>query len=147
MMTRRPILFILGLACAAAAGAQKPSSESTPPPEKLLAQIGLGVSDEELARATAEAARHPLGTLANPVRVGGPHGERAYIDRLRCADGSQPAVGQRASGGVGAFGTIVNLYPLDCKAAAPGKFDLVMDMYHDGHRETNAPAGFALSAP
>ena len=124
--------------------AQKPSSESTPSPQKLLADLGMGVSDEELARAIAEASAHPLGTLANPVRVGGPEGERAYIARLRCADGSEPVIGQRASGGIGAYGTIVDLYPLDCKSAAPGKVDLVMDMYHDGHKETAAPAGFTL---
>lgn len=142
---RVPFLFATILAAVAIpAAAQKPSSESTPSPKQLLAEIGMGVSDEELARAIAEAAAHPLGTTANPVRVGGPEGERAYIARLRCADGSAPTVGQRGSGGIGAYGTIVDLYPLDCKAAAPGKAELVMDMYHDGHIETTAPAGFTL---
>jgi hypothetical protein len=27
---------------------------------------------------------------------------------------------------------------------SPGRFDLVMDMYHDGHDENRAPAGFGI---
>ncbi|MDT9599205.1 hypothetical protein [Sphingosinicella rhizophila] len=138
--------FILAAAAAfssQALAAPKPG-DRTISPEKLLEQMGSGVSDAELERAVAEADAHPLGTNANPVRVGGPEGEHAYIGRLRCADGSAPKVGQRGSAGVGAFGTVVDLYPLDCGAAAPGKFDLVMDMYHEEHRENRAPAGFRI---
>ena len=58
--------------------------------------------------------------------------------------GRGPNVGQRRSGGVGAFGTITGLFPLDCGAAAPGRYDLVMDMYHEEHRERAAPPGFAI---
>jgi hypothetical protein len=142
-------LFPLLLAAAASLSsfpslaAPKPG-DRTISPEKLLEQLGQGVSDAELERAVAEAAVHPLGSSANPVRVGGPEGEHAYIARLRCADGKAPSVGTRGSAGVGAFGTIVNVYPLDCGAAAPGKFDLVMDMYHEEHLEDRAPAGFRI---
>lgn len=136
-------LMVVALGAAPAVAMQKPG-DRTIPPEEILAQMGLGVSDEELARAVAEASAHPLGTAANPVRVGGPHGERAYIARLRCADGTRPKVGTRGSAGTGAFGTIVDIYPLDCGAAAPGRFQLVMDMYHDEHDEDRAPAGFAI---
>lgn len=131
-------------ALAAPASAQK-LGERTTPPEQLLAELGLGVSDEELARAIAAASAFPLGTAENPVRVGGPDGERAYIAHLRCADGKPPAAGQRASAGVGAFGTIVDRFPLDCGAAAPGKTMIVLDMYHEEHVETRAPAGFTLA--
>ena len=139
------LAFILSTAAiATAATASEKIGARTTPPEQLLADLGQGVSDAELERAVAAAAAHPLGTLENPVRVGGPHGERAYIARLRCADGSRPRIGQRGSGGIGAFGTIVHLYPLDCGAAAPGKAGLVMDMYHEEHREERAPSGFAI---
>lgn len=138
------VFIILSAATAAGAAAEDKIGARTASPEQILSQLGAGVSDEELERAVAEAAAHPLGSAANPVRVGGPHGERAYIARLRCADGSRPRIGQRGSAGVGAFGTIVDLYPLDCGAAAPGKFDLVMDMYHEEHRENRAPAGFGI---
>ncbi len=126
------------------ASAMQKLGERTAPPEEILAQMGLGVSDEELVRAVAAASAHPLGTAANPVRVGGPDGERAYIKRLRCADGARPRVGTRGSAGTGAFGTIVDVYPLDCGTAVPGRFDLVMDMYHEEHDEGRAPAGFGI---
>lgn len=132
------------LILAAPASAMQKPGERTIPPEEILKQMGLGVSDEELARAVAAASVHPLGSSENPVRVGGPEGERAYIARLRCADGSRPRIGQRGSAGVGAFGTIVDSYPLDCGEAAPGKIDLIMDMYHSEHREDRAPAGFTI---
>ena len=139
------LAFILSTAAlATAAHAAEKIGARTSSPEQLLADLGLGVSDAELERAVAAAAAFPLGTIENPVRVGGPHGERAYIARLRCADGSRPRIGQRGSAGIGAFGTIVDIYPLDCGAAAPGKVGLVMDMYHEEHREERAPAGFAI---
>jgi hypothetical protein len=145
---RKFLCLLIGIAAAAvpAAAQEKKVGARTAPPEELLRELGFGVSDAELERAVAAAAAHPLGTAQNPVRVGGPAGERAYVARLRCADGSRPKVGQRSSAGIGAFGTIVDLYPLDCGAAAPGRFELVMDMYHAEHREDRAPAGFILAA-
>lgn len=90
----------------------------------------------------AAAAAHPLGSAENPVRVGGPEGERAYLGRLRCAGGAPPRVGGRTQRGVGAFGSLVAAYRLECSGA--GAVDVIMDMYHDEHRETRAPAGFTL---
>jgi hypothetical protein len=145
-MHRIAFIFIAMAAAIPAAAAEKKVGERTTSPEELLSSLGLGVDEEEVDPAVAAAAAHPLGTMQNPVRVGGPDGERAYIARLRCADGSKPKVGTRGSAGVGAFGTIVDIYPLDCGAAAPGKVQLVMDMYHAEHREDGAPAGFTLEA-
>jgi hypothetical protein len=142
---RLPMVALAAALVLAVPAWAKPPREESPAPEELLRQLGLGVSDAELERAVAAASAHPLGTAENPVRVGGPIGERAYIARLRCADGSQPKVGQRGSAGVGAFGTIVDAYPLDCGAAAPGKFTLVLDMYHSEHSEERAPAGFTIT--
>ena len=140
--------FILGFTAiallSAPAFSQPKAGDRTMTPDQVLAELGSGVSDEELARAVAAASAFPLGTAENPVRVGGPEGGRAYMDRLRCADASRPKVGPRASAGVGAFGTIVDLYPLDCGAAAPGKRDLVIDLYHAEHEEDRAPAGFTI---
>jgi hypothetical protein len=75
------------------------------------------------------------------VRVGGPAGERAYLARLRCSDGTAPRLGGRSDRGVGAFGSIVAAYRLNCAAASA---DLVMDMYHDEHVEDRAPPGFTI---
>ncbi|WP_114953611.1 hypothetical protein [Sphingosinicella terrae] len=141
----RCLPLILAAALAAAPAAAQELGERTRSPESMLAELGLAPDADDLDEAIAAAAAHPLGTAENPVRVGGPDGERAYIARLRCADGSAPRTGQRGSAGVGAFGTIVDAYPLDCGAAAPGQVTLVMDMYHSEHREDRAPPGFTLS--
>ena len=135
---------LAALLVAAPASAEPKPGDRTMSPEQMLSELGVGPDQDDLREAIAAAAAHPLGTVENPVRVGGPEGEHAYIARLRCGDGSRPRVGPRANAGVGAFGTIVDVYPLDCGAAAPGRFDIVMDMYHSEHRETGAPAGFTI---
>jgi hypothetical protein len=129
---------------AAPAGAEEKPGDRTRSPEQMVREFGFAGDQDDIAAAIAAAQAHPLGTIANPVRVGGPEGERAYLSRLRCANGAAPVIGQRGSGGTGAFGTVVATYPLDCGAAAPGRFSLVMDMYHEEHDETRAPAGFTL---
>jgi hypothetical protein len=137
--------FAAALLVGTPAAAAPRAGERTVSPEQLLRELGAAAEEDDVAEAVAAAAAHPLGTIENPVRVGGPEGERAYIARLRCADGNAPRVGQRGNAGVGAFGSIVDVYPLDCGAAAPGRVDLVMDMYHDEHREERAPPGFTIS--
>lgn len=127
-MRRLPILALALLATAAPAAGQ----------------LGFGPPPEEVARLVEAARDRPLGTARNPVRVNMPAGEHAYIARLRCSDGSRPRVGQRSNIGVGAFGTIVDRWPLDCGSAAPGRFNLHLDMYHPAHVETRAPEGFTL---
>jgi len=114
----------------------------TAAPEQMLGQSGASVDPlAEIAAQAAAAARHPFGTAQNPVRVGGPMGERAYLQRLRCADGTPPRIGARSDAGIGAYGSVVAAYALTC-GAAPAQ--VVMDMYHEEHRESRAPAGFTL---
>jgi hypothetical protein len=136
---RLPILVLALILPVAAAAAQNST------PRQMMEEMGLAPSRQDVAQAVERARDRPLGTAANPVRVSGPDGEHGYIARLRCADGNAPRVGDRHNDGVGAFGTIVDVWPLDCGDAAPGRFELVMDMYHDDHEETQAPAGFTLS--
>ena len=142
--------LLIGLAAAVLfavpADAQRPPREESPAPREVLEAFGAGTSDDELARAVAAAHAFPLGSLQNPVRLGGPEGAHAYLARLRCANGLAPKVGVRSAAGVGAFGSVVNSYALDCGAAAPGKVALVMDMYHEENRENRAPAGFRIEA-
>jgi hypothetical protein len=138
-------LILFGAAAFLAAPlSAKPPREESPAPRDVLADIGRGNTDEALRQAIAEAGAHPLGTLANPVRTAGPEGAQAYVGRLRCADGSSAKIGARRDGGVGAYGSIVHVYPVDCGAAAPGKVDLLVDIYHEENAETRAPAGFTL---
>jgi hypothetical protein len=142
--------FPLYLITLAAAGAGLPASAAekvgkrTSSPETMLKE--LRTLDAANDAAVAAAAAHPLGTALNPVRVGGPEGARAYVARLRCADGTRPQVGASAPAGVGAFGSVVQAYPLDCGPASPGKFALVVDIYHEEHVEDRAPIGFRIEA-
>jgi hypothetical protein len=139
-----PLLLAAALAAAPAA-AQKPG-DRTATPQQLLGEMAPADPIAEAERIAATAAAHPLGSVENPVRVGGPQGARAYLARLRCADGSPPQVGPRGTGAVGAYGTLTERYPLDCGAAAPGRVAVAFDFYHEEHVETRAPAGFALAA-
>lgn len=136
--------FLALAALLAAPAFAQPPREESPASQELLDQLGRGSSDAELARAVAAAAAHPLGTSANPVRVGGPEGAQAYLARLRCANGAVPTIGERSPAGVGAYGTIVDSWPLDCDTAAPGTVGLIIDLYHAGHVEQAAPPGFTI---
>ena len=108
----------------------------------MVAQLNRASPEEEMRALAAAADAHPLGTAENPVRVGGPVGERAYLGHLRCADGAAPRVGARGEAGIGAFGSMVAAYEVACGAAA-GR--IVFDMYHEEHVETRAPAGFTFA--
>jgi len=139
-----PLLAAAALLAAPAAAQKLGARTSTP--DQLLGQEAAGDPLAESDRIAAAAAAHPLGSEQNPVRVGGPEGARAYIARLRCADGSRPVVGARGTGGVGAYGTLTERYPLDCGGAAPGRTIVAFDFYHQEHVEKQAAAGFAIDA-
>jgi hypothetical protein len=113
----------------------------TTSPEAMVARMNQASPEEEMRALVTAADTHPLGTLENPVRVGGPEGEHAYLGHLRCPDGSAPRIGARRDAGVGAFGSLVAAYEVACGNAA-GR--IVFDMYHEEHVEARAPAGFAL---
>lgn len=143
---RCALLFSATILSLATAASATPPREESPAPKALLTP-GQGSSDAELAREEAAANAFPLGTLKNPIRVGGPEGERAYLARLRCADGRAPKVGAKREGGVGAFGSVTDAVTLDCGAAAPGKAELILDIYNEEHVENRAPAGFTIAQP
>jgi hypothetical protein len=131
------------IAIAGPAAAQKPG-DRTVSPGQMLGQMAPMDPRAENAALAAAAAAHPLGSVANPVRVAGPAGARDYVARLRCGDGSRPAHAPHAPGAVGAYGSVTQIHPLDCGAAAPGRLSLALDLYHEEDPETRAPAGFTL---
>lgn len=96
--------------------------------------------------APAAAAASSLGSDLAPVKAEMPPGQHAYLRRLRCADGRAPRWNRRGNIGFGRDGHIIDLYDVDCGAAAPGKVEIRMDMYHPGHVETRAVTGFTLTA-
>jgi hypothetical protein len=135
---------LLAAALLAAPAAAQKLGARTATPQQVLGEMAPADPEAEAEQIAATAASHPLGTLENPVRVGGPQGARGYIARLRCADGSRPRIGTRVPGGVGAYGTVTERYPLDCGAAAPGRVAVAFDLYHEEHVERLPPAGFSI---
>ncbi|VVT02662.1 hypothetical protein [Erythrobacter sp. EC-HK427] len=109
----------------------------------MVSQTQLRGADLEAAIVTASAS--PLGSFENPVRAARPSGQRDYLERLRCADGTAPRFQRTGSLGPGVFGSIVDGYRVDC--ADGYQADVVMDMYHRNHVELGAVPGFTVLAP
>ncbi len=117
-------------------------------PGTAFAQFSFGapmMKKKKLKKAIAAAEAHPLGSAKNPVRAEMPGGQRAYLSNLRCADGNAPTFQRRGNIGPGVYRTIVDLYDVDCGTAAPGKVEIIMDMYHPGHFETRPVEGFTIT--
>lgn len=108
------------------------------------AQLGDGLSGKKLVRAIESAQAHPFGSDKNPVRAQGPAGERAYLRRLRCADGQAPAFERQGSAGIGPYGNILDIYAVQCAGGAAQS--VYIDMYH-GHVEPQPVPGFTIVAP
>ena len=141
---RIPFIALVFLAAAPAVAQQAGQPQlgaRTSSPEQMMGTLSRLSPEEEMRQLVAAADAYPLGSRDNPVRVGGPEGERAYLGRLRCPDGSAPRIGARREAGAGAFGSVVAGYELGCGSATS---QILFDMYHEEHVETRAPAGFTL---
>ena len=104
---------------------------------------GSHLKGAKLEAAMAAASAHPLGSNENPVRSDMPLGERAYLERLRCSDGNAPAFQRSGSVGAGPYGSILDLYSLQCLTGEPKTASVYMDMYHD-HVEDRPVPGFTI---
>lgn len=100
---------------------------------------------KDLEKLIEKAQAHPLGSKENPVRADMPGGQRAYLNRLRCADGARPTYARVGSFGAGVYGRIIDGYEVLCKDSAPEKSMIFMDMYHPGHKEPAAVPGFTIT--
>jgi hypothetical protein len=117
-MTRRFLVLIASVTTLGACVAAPPAAA---PPVTEVAGFRQPVPYDSAA---------PLGDISHPVRVNGPFGEREYLVRLRCADGSAPSFdrqGSRPNDGVDSH--ILDHYTVACTSDAP--MQVFMDMYHD----------------
>ena len=103
---------------------------------------GGGLTGKKLKRAIEKADAYPLGSKDNPVRVDGPLGERAYLKRLRCADGNAPEFGRDGNVGSGPYGYIIDLYSVRCRDVPV--VSVYMDMYHSDAVESRPVPGFTI---
>ena len=106
---------------------------------------GERVEGPELSVRISEAAKHPLGSWENPVRVYTVEGRRAYLSRLRCPDGSRPRFGRPTMSGAGIYGSLIEVNTADCVGRSRVHAIIYIDLDHPGRRETAAPAGFTLA--
>jgi hypothetical protein len=143
---RFPVLALCVAALAQPALAQQQPARPglgarTQSPEALFREMSSETPEQEMVRLVAAANAYPLGTIENPVRVGGPDGERTYLARLSCADGTPLRIGTRSEAGQGGFGTIAIAYGVACGGTTRR---IVFDIYHQEHVENRAPAGFNI---
>ena len=87
----------------------------------------------------------PLGSEHNPVRAGGPAGQRAYLDRLVCPEGKPPTYERAGSAGMSPYGAIMDIYTAACDA--PPTRSIYIDMYHADYVELRAVTGFTIEPP
>ncbi len=132
------ILSVLALAGCATA----------PPPSSggLGGLFGPQMTGKKLEETIAKVSQFPLGSEKNPVRADFPPGQRAYLARLRCADGKAPTFARIGSAGIGPYGNIVDIYDVRCDGSEPAKSEIWMDMYHKRHVEKEAVPGFTIVA-
>jgi len=143
----RLILAVLSLGLAAGAAQAQSPEENLRNIQRMLTSAGVPpASEERIAELALIAAAHPLGSTANPVRATMPQGQRAYLQRLRCANGRAPSVERVGSVGESPYGNIMDHYAVDCRRSAPGRVDVYMDMYHFHVEEAPAP-GFTIVPP
>lgn len=133
------------LAAAALAGCTTTAAKQDAELETAVSRMLAGQSatqGADLDAALAAADQHPLGSEGNPVRASMPVGQRAYLDRLRCGDGSAPAYFRAGNLGPGVFGNIVDSYQVTCPGGQAKQ--VVMDMYHQGYVESRPVPGFTI---
>ena len=128
-------------ASSAASSSDDSSSASDDDMADLL--VALGGQPKDIDARLAEAAKHPLGSRENPVRVDMPGGEEAYLRHLRCSDGKAPKYNRPGDVGMGVFGHILDVFDVTCRNA-PQAVEIYMDMYFPDYTETQAPEGFTL---
>lgn len=138
-------LAALSLAITPLSAAMAQSTERGEPngEQRMMESFGLKIpSDKHYEKMVKKAYKHPLGSEKNPVRADAASGQRAYLNRLRCADGSSPNYSRDGNVGAGPYGYIVDLYSVDCGDADPGATKIYMDLYHGGYAEQELVDGF-----
>lgn len=142
----KSILTAAGLLCFCLAGAATAKPQlSTDELLGLMAEGKSAVQGKELDEAIRAADAFPLGHAKNPVRVSQPSGERGYLDRLRCSDGTPPAYDRQGSTGNSPYGNIMDIYAVQCAGGTPADAQVYMDMYHKGFSEPRPVPGFTIA--
>jgi len=131
------------IVAAAALSVMATPAAARDPLEALLAGESH-LQGEKLEKAIEKAAEHPFGSNENPVRAHKPQGQRAYLSRLRCPDGSPLQFRRQGNVGIGPYQNIVDKYQTRCNSDDNTIGVIFMDMYHKGYVESEAVPGFTI---
>lgn len=147
------IFFVMALLFSLAACANKPTttekeSKGREPTDAELAQVLMLLGQSQKVD-TSKADKFPLGSQENPVRVGGPEGQRNYLSRLVCDNNEQVSAYDRlGSSDIGPFGGVMDIYEVICDTdKGVVKHEVFLDMYHHTYTETRPAAGFIALKP
>jgi len=132
----------LMIAAALAAGVTAPAY-ATSPLEKMLAGESA-LQGEQLEKAIEAASVHPFGSKLNPVRAHQANGQRAYLARLRCDDGTALQFRRRGNVGRGPYMNIVDRYQVRCGKDNATLNEIYMDLYHKGYVENASVPGYSI---
>ena len=111
----------------------------------LMLEGKSAVQGKELEEAIRAADAFPLGHAKNPVHVSRPAGERDYLERLRCRDGTPPAYERLGSTGNSPYGNIMDIHAVRCEGSTPAQAEIFIDMYHRGFSEPRPVPRFATA--
>lgn len=146
-------LLITALLFSLTACANKPTktekvSADSEPTDAELAQVLMLLGQPQKVDAS-KADKFPLGSKENPVRVGGPEGQRNYLSRLVCDNNEQVSAYDRlGSSDIGPFGGVMDIYEVICDTdKGVVKHEVFLDMYHHDYVETRPAAGFIALKP
>lgn len=144
-LTLRSLMLVAALA---GCSSVQPNKVKTTSDEKSVELLMSGrMKGRALDAALKEAQKHPLGSAGNPVRADLNIGEHAYLNRLRCSDGTRPAYERPTTPGTGVYGSNVDTYDVLCPNGEPKHTVIVMDGFFPGFVEKNAVAGYTIEAP
>lgn len=139
-----PALLLSLTACANKPTKNETASADDELTDEELSQVLLLLGGKPQKVDSSKAGTFPLGSSGNPVRVGGPEGQRNYLSRLVCDNNEQVSAYERlGSSDVGPYGGIMDIYEVICdtdKGAV--KHEVFLDMYHHDYIETRPAAGF-----
>lgn len=146
-------LLIATLLISLSACANKPTktenaSADSEPTDAELSQVLMLLGQTQKVDAS-KIDKFPLGSKENPVRVGGPEGQRNYLSRLICDNNEQvSAYGRLGSSDIGPYGGIMDIYEVICDTdKGVVKHEVFLDMYHHNYVETRPAAGFIALKP
>lgn len=102
------------------------------------------IQGKKLEKALKKAEKYPLGSNENPVRAHMPPGQRAYLKRLRCEDGTPLQFRRQGNVGPGPYQNIVDKYQVRCGTDDSTAAFIYMDMYHKGYVEQRPVPGYSI---